>query len=84
MAMDCWLAVSNFFFRFSKFPIFLESTVSSDFLSMSLTSEVGYSRNLPALLCFHDSAMILTACFNIQAMKCHKYKVAKSAHKAFY
>jgi len=33
------------------------------------TSEVGYSRNRPAMLCLHTSAGILTACMNIQVLK---------------
>jgi len=50
----------------------------------AVTTEVGHSLNLPALLCFHNPAMILTARINNQMTKFHKGKAAKSAHKPFY
>jgi len=39
-----------------------------------LSSEVGYSGNRPAMLCFHNSARILTALIDIQVSKYHKTK----------
>jgi len=39
-----------------------------------LRSEVGCSRNLPAMLRIHNSARILTARINIQVTKYHKGK----------
>jgi len=41
--------------------LFLESAVSSDFLSVSSRREAGYSKNLPAMLCFYKPARIMTA-----------------------
>jgi len=40
--------------------------------------------NLPAILCLHNSARIVTALFNTQDKKYHKGKTAKPAHKSFY
>jgi len=41
--------------------------------------EVGYSRNLPAMLCFHNSARILTAHTHIYVTMYHKGNAVKSA-----
>ena len=45
----------DFFSCFKIFPTFLESTVNRYLLFVSLTSEVGYLRNLSAMLCLHNS-----------------------------
>jgi len=49
-------------------------------------TDVGYSRNLPAMLCVHNSARIQTALINIQVSKyCRgKTRTVESARKAFY
>ena len=54
------------------------------FFQADVKCEVGYSRNLPTMLCYHDSAMIFTALINIQVSTHHKGEIAESAHKAFY
>ena len=46
------------------------------------SSEVGHSRNRPAMLCFHNSAWILTALINIQVSQYHKGKTAEYALSA--
>ena len=43
--------------------------------SLECTSEVGYSRNRPAMLCLHDSARILTAVISIPVSKCLECRI---------
>jgi len=45
---------------------------------------VGYSRNLPAMPCFHNSARMLTARIHSSVIMNHKGIAAKSAHRVFY
>ena len=88
LVVGCGLAVSKFLEFLScssKIPTFLENTVSKNFLSLSLTSGVRHSRNLPAMLCLDNSPKILTALVN-WVSKYHRgnTRTVESARKAFY
>jgi len=47
-------------------------------------SEEALSGSMPAMLCFHNFARILTALIHISVTMYHKRKAAKSAREVFY